>query len=437
MKKRLLACALAVLMLVSCMTLAGAEETKKITFMGWGSDSEIAAFNVMIDAYEAAYPGVEVEYIVVADNEFDTKLQAMIGAGECPDVFYCNIDNMMKYAATGNLLSLTEYVENNEIFEPENVWACLNGLYRFDGENQGSGDVYALPKDVSAFPIFYNVDLFKAAGVTPPTKEDPWDWNEFLDAAKKLTSGEGDAKIYGTGAYSLESAIWSNGGEWVDQETLTKVMITEPAFTDALQWCADLMLVHGVAPTPAESTALSDYDRFKQGKLAMVGAGTWSLADFWANCDFEWDVMNWPVSPNTGKTEIWFGSAGLAVSATTENALEACNLAAYLAFNRDSQRTAYQMGQAIPMLKDMAYGEYSEHESKPASKEVFFDILENHARLATQSRTFNQEWFAEFNSNTAAVFKGEMTAVEYCESIAETVQQLLDESIEQKAEYAF
>jgi len=27
--------------------------------------------------------------------------------------------------------------------------------------------VYALPKDVSAFPIFYNVDLFKAAGVTP------------------------------------------------------------------------------------------------------------------------------------------------------------------------------------------------------------------------------------------------------------------------------
>ena len=437
MKKRLLACILAALMLVACVLPAAAEETKKITFMGWGSDSEIAAFNVMIDAYEAAYPGVEVEYIVVADNEFDTKLQAMIGAGQCPDVFYCNIDNMMKYAATGNLLSLTDYVENNEIFEPENVWACLNGLYRFDGENQGAGDVYALPKDVSAFPIFYNVDLFKAAGVTPPTEEDPWDWNEFLDAAKKLTSGEGDEKIYGTGAYSLESAIWSNGGEWVDQETLTKVMITEPAFTEALQWCADLMLVHGVAPTTAESTALSDYDRFKQGKLAMVGAGTWSLADFWANCDFEWDVMNWPVSPKTNETEIWFGSAGLAVSATTKNQLEACNLAAYLAFNRDSQRTAYEMGQEIPMLKDMAYGEYTEHDSKPASKAVFFDILENHARLATQSRTFNQEWFAEFNSNTAAVFNGEMTAVEYCESIAETVQQLLDESIEQKAEYAF
>lgn len=410
-------------------------EKTHISFMGWGTDSEIAAYEAMIAQFEEAYPDVEVEYIVVADNEFDTKLQTMIGAGECPDVFYCNIDKMMKYAATGNLYDLTEYVENNEIFSPDNVWSCLNDLYRYDGETQGQGSIYALPKDVSAFPIFYNVDLFEAAGVTPPTAENPWDWNDFLEAAKKLTTGEGDNKIYGTGAYSLESAVWSNGAEWLDP-TLTEVKITDPAFTEALQWCADLSLVHGVAPTPAESSALSDYDRFKQGKLAMVGAGTWSLADFWENCDFEWNVMNWPVSPNTGESAIWFGSAGLAVSSTTKAPEAACNLAAYLAFNEDAQRTAYQMGQAIPMLKDMATGEFAEMDKYPADKQVLFDMLENNARLATQSRTFNQEWFNEFNSNTAAVFNGEMSAQEYCASINDTVQQLLDESIEQKAEYA-
>lgn len=148
-------------------------EKTHISFMGWGTDSEIAAYEAMIAQFEEAYPDVEVEYIVVADNEFDTKLQTMIGAGECPDVFYCNIDKMMKYAATGNLYDLTEYVENNEIFSPDNVWSCLNDLYRYDGETQGQGSIYALPKDVSAFPIFYNVDLFEAAGVTPPTAEDP------------------------------------------------------------------------------------------------------------------------------------------------------------------------------------------------------------------------------------------------------------------------
>lgn len=403
--------------------------------MGWGTDSEIATFKKMIAQFEAKYTDVDVEYDVVADKEFDTKLQTMIGANECPDVFYCSIDKMMKYAATGSLYKLTDYVANNDIFDPDNVWDCLINLYRFDGKTQGKGDIYALPKDVSVFPVFYNADMFKAAGITAPTEDKPWDWNDYLKAAQKLTTGTGSNKVYGSGAYSIESAVWSNGGEWVDQDTLSKVEIDQSAFTEALQWCADLSLKYHVAPTTAESTSLSDYDRFKQGKLAMLGAGTWSLSDFWTNCKFNWDVMNWPVSPKTHKSSIWFGSAGLAVSAKTKNATAACNLAAYLAFNEDAQRTAYTMGQAIPMLKDMANGEYAKSTLKPASKQVFFDILTKHARLATQSRTFNQEWFTEFNSNVSSVFTGKMTAKQYCQSEKSKVQKLLDDSITQRDEY--
>ena len=82
------------------------------------------------------HPGVE-RHIVVADNEFDTKLQTMIGSGECPDVFYCSIDKMMKYAITGNLYDMTSYVENNDIFDPENVWDCLIDLYRQEQGQSG------------------------------------------------------------------------------------------------------------------------------------------------------------------------------------------------------------------------------------------------------------------------------------------------------------
>ena len=167
-------------------------EKTKISFMGWGTDSEIKTYQTLIDQFEEKYPDVEIEYIVVADNEFDTKLQTMFGAGEAPDVFYCGVDNMMKYAATGNLYDMTDFVKNNEIFDADNIWPALIDLYKYDGKNQGSGSIYALPKDVSVFPIFYNVDLFKEAGITPPTIDDPWDWNDYLDAAQKLTSGEGD-----------------------------------------------------------------------------------------------------------------------------------------------------------------------------------------------------------------------------------------------------
>ena len=33
-------------------------------------------------------------------------------------------------------------------------------------------------KDISAFPVFYNKDMFEAAGITPPTAEEPWDGND-------------------------------------------------------------------------------------------------------------------------------------------------------------------------------------------------------------------------------------------------------------------
>lgn len=411
------------------------EDKVEISFMGWGTDAEIATFQAMIDQFEDMYTGVEVEYITVADNEFDTKLQSMIGSGTSPDVFYVPIDNLMKYAASGALYDISDYVANNDVFDVDNIWDSLIDLYRFDGLNQGSGPIYALPKDVSVFPIFYNVDMFEAANITPPTNEDPWDWDDFLDAATKLTNGTGDDKVYGTGAYSLESAVWSNGAEWIDQETLTEIQVTDPKFIEAMQWCADLRLVHEVAPTAAESSALGDWDRYKQGKLAMVGSGTWSISDAWNNIDFEWDVMNWPVSPNTGKSEIWFGSAGIGVSAATKHAEASQNLAAFLSFNEEAQRTAYTMGQAIPMLKDMAQGDYSEFEKGPKSKDVLFYILENSARLASQSRTFNQEWFAEFNSGSADVFEGRQTASDYVTSIAPTLQSLLDDSIAQKLEF--
>jgi len=406
-------------------------EKTKITFMGWGADAEVATFQAMIDEFEKVYTDVQVEYIVVPSSDYDTKLQTMIASGDQPDVFYCSVDYIMKYAATGNLYDMTDYVAKNDIFDQTNVWPKAIDLYRFDGTGLGKGSIYALPKDISAYAVVYNKDLFKSAGITAPTKETPWTWDDYLAAAKKLTSGEGDSKVYGTSMYSLESAVWSNGADWLDS-TLSKVTIDTPEFINALQWVADLRLVQGVAPTAAEETSFSSYDRFLQGKLGMMGLGSWGSADLWKNCKFEWDIMAWPVSPSTGKNAIWFGSAGLAVSPNSKNIEASCNLAAYLAFNKDAQKTSYTSGQSVPTLLDMANGEYLKMDSMPKNKQAFLDILADYGRLATQSRTFNQEWWSEFNSGIDDVYTGAMTAEDYCKSVKGSVQDLLDKSIEQQ-----
>ncbi len=399
----------------------------KLKFMGWGNDAEVDTFQKMIDQFEAENEDVEVEYIVVPSDDYDTKLQNMISAGDQPDVFYIGVDNLMKYAATGNLYDLSNYIKDNEVFDADNVWSNAIDIYKYDGEKLEEGPNYALPKDVSAFSVVYNKDLFDKAGIVPPTEDDPWDWNDYLDAAKKMTEGD----VYGTSMYSLESAVWSNGADWLD-DSLKKVNFTDSKFTEALQFVADLRSKYHVAPSSSEEESLSSNDRFMQGKLGMMGVGSWSTADLWNNCDFEWNLMDWPVSPNTGEKAVWFGSAGLAVSPTSEDTDMACKLAAYLAFNEDAQRTSYESGMSVPTLKDMANGEYLEMDKAPKNKKAFLNVLDDYGRLATQSRTYNQERWGEFNTGIDSVYDGEVTAKEYCDSMKDSVQQLLDKSIEQQ-----
>jgi multiple sugar transport system substrate-binding protein len=431
MKKRSAAVAVfaaAALVLSGCSAAQSGSGDHKITFMGWGSDTEIAVFEDMIAQYEDKYPEVTVEYITVPAADFQTKLQTMIASNNTPDVFYLAPENVMPFADSGIIADLSQYVEDNELFEADNVWQKALDMYRYDGTTPGEGAYYGLPKDIGPFALAYNKDLFDAAGITAPEPGDPWTWDEFVAAAKTLTTGSGDEKVYGSAPYSLESAVWSNGGDWLNADH-TEVTVTDPEFVEALQWVADLSLVEGVVPTSEEESSLPSFQRFMEGKTAMMGVGPWNQGGFWADAAFEWDLMTWPVSPATDEPAIWYGGIGFAVSNKSDDKEDASNLAAFLAFNEDAQRTNMEQGQAIPNLIDMTENEYLTSDKLPANKQEFIRIIEDYGRRATQTYTYNSEWFGLFNSNLASVWTGEQTAEEYTASVTEEMQGMLDEGI--------
>lgn len=422
----------AALVLAGCTAAPASSGDRTLTFMGWGAPGEVAVFEDMIAQYEKAYPGVAVKYINVPAADFSTKLQTMIASRKTPDVFYLTPENVMPYATSGVIADLTSYVEDNKIFDPANVWQKAINMYRYDGSTPGKGAVYGLPKDIGPYALAYNKDMFDAAGITAPTADDPWTWNEFVAAAKKLTSGSGTDKVYGSSAYSLESAVWSNGADWLNADR-TKVTVTDPAFVKALQWVADLSLVEGVVPTPEEESALGSYQRFVDRKLGMMGVGPWNQGGLWKDASFQWDLMPWPVSPRTGQEATWYGGVGFAVSNRSVNKKDASNLAAFLAFNRDAQRTNMQQGQAVPNLIDMTRNNYLTSDKPPANKQEFVRIIKDYGRRATQTYTYNSEWFTLFNQNIASVWRGEQTAAQYTASLQPKMQSLLDAGIaEQK-----
>ncbi|MGV8968408.1 MAG: ABC transporter substrate-binding protein [Cellulomonas sp.] len=429
----IVAIAAAALGLSACGGSQPTSGDRDISFMGWGSPQEVAVFKDMITQFEKENPGVTVDYINVPAADFPSKLQTMIASKKTPDVFYLAPENVMPWADSGIVADLSGFVADNEVFDESNVWAKAIDMYRFDGTTPGEGAIYGLPKDIGPFSLAYNKDLFDAAGITAPDPDSPWTWDEFVAAAKKLTTGEASDKVYGSAAYSLESAVWSNGADWLNADH-TKVTVTAPAFVEALQWVADLSLVEGVVPSAEEESSLGSFQRFLDGKIGMMGIGPWSQGQFWDEADFAWDIMPWPVSPRTNEPATWYGGVGLAVASSSQDKEDASKLAAYLAFDENAQRSNMEKGQAVPNLIDMTQNEYLAMDKAPANKQEFVRIIENYGRRATQTYTYNSEWFTQFNADVQSVLLGEQTAAEFTASIEPDMQALLDEGISEQGQ---
>lgn len=355
-------------------------------------------------------------------------MTTLISSGKVPDVFYVGGPEFYRFAEAGTLLNIQSYLDQTSLFNPDNVWKQAMDRYRFDGSKVGAGDLYGLPKDVGPWAFVYNKDLFDDAGVPyPSATAGEWTWDDMLEAAQKLTvdnNGDGKPEQYGVGAYSLESAVWGNGGEYIDYATGT-VKVNEPAFYEAMQFVADLNLKYKVSPNQEAEQAMNAYTRFINGQLGMFAMGPWDQPAFW-ELPFDWDIAAWPASPNTGQTATWLGSMGFAVSAKSKHPQEAFDLAAFLSLDEQGQRENYQLGQAVPNLINMAEGEFKEMDKGPQTRQVFLDIIQDYGRPNVIAFSKDTQWMDTFNQNASKVWNGEMSAKDFTAQIQPKMQELYD-----------
>ncbi|GIP26404.1 sugar ABC transporter substrate-binding protein [Paenibacillus sp. J23TS9] len=400
-----------------------------IEFMGWGGDSEKAVFEKLIASYMKKYPNKKVKYTVVPPAEYYQKLDTLIAAKKTPDVFYAGGAHFNKLVSSGVLLNLESQLSSSELVDTNNVWKQGLDRYRYDGSKVGSGDLYGLPKDVGPWALAYNKDLFDKAGLPyPSAKAGEYTWDNMIADAKKLTVTNERGKIdtFGVAAYSTESAVWANGGDWVDP-TSGKITIDTPEFAEAMQFVADLSLVHKVSPSPDDEKAQNGYARFVAGKVAMFPMGPWDQPGFW-DLPFQWDIAAWPASPNTGKTATWLGSLGFVVSKNTEYPEDSFALASYLSLDKDSQKENYVLGQAVPNLIDMAKGEFMEVDKAPHTRQVFIDIIEDYGRPPIEVSSKNTKWLDTFWQDASQVWNGKKTAAEFVKEEQPKLQKLYDEN---------
>lgn len=212
-----------------------------------------------------------------------TNLQAAIAARRPPAV-----------AVVG--YSAVDYVMNNFPFVPAaqmpGVQEILNSyspkLLALGGQKDGKQQ--GLPYSLSVPVIYYNADLFKAAGLDPDKFPTTWDGVLQAALAIKARTGKFGLMLWNGDTWLIQGLVESNGGRFLSTDNKT-VMLNSAAAKEALQFYSDLINVHKVTPLITFREAEASFYR---GEIAMQVASIGALQNYLRSSNFDVRTAAWP-----------------------------------------------------------------------------------------------------------------------------------------------
>ncbi len=326
MNKKMLTAAVVSAMFVGLAGTAvvNADDVVELTFMGWeASPLETKAVEDGIAAFEAQYPNIKVNYTPgLAGAEYNAKILSSAAAGALPDVMFVSAESYRQIVAAGALLDITDLFDDDYPFD--DFIESSRTIMDIDGHIYGVSSCTVSPI------VYYNRDVFDAAGIAYPSANPDtcWTIDEFRELAKQLTTDD----VYGV--YGLESVsdtlnaqILSNGGSRYNAD-FTESTINSPEAAEVLNTIKAIREEDGSAPDASTlaSVGMSAAQMLETGKVAMLVDGSWALQELAAS------GMNIGMAPlpNYG-TALTTGQAHLhCISSTTPHQEEAWQFLQFL-----------------------------------------------------------------------------------------------------------
>ena len=347
--------------LAGCSAPAADDGPVTITYSNFisngGNEDNLAK---IVDAFEKANPDIKVEVTTLPYSDYGTALQTDLAAGTQADVF--DIDGVSNYGP----------LQENGVLAPlEGVDTSVynKGLVE---QYATDGTQYALPTSFSDVVLYYNKDLFDAAGVEYPTAD--WTWADETAAATKITDAA--AGVWGDHqpvTYNEYYKVLVQNGESFLNKDGTAVAFNTPGGIEAAHWLVDKSGT--TMPTIEQGQGTADFDTnlFKDGKLGMLHTGIWVFGTF-ADGPANWDIA---VEPGNGTTANAVFSNAVGVSATSKHLEAAQKWAEFLSSSDDEVNVRLDAGWELPTIADTAKLNTYLEKGKPDNRQAVFDAAEN------------------------------------------------------------
>ncbi len=335
---------------------AAGGDVQEITFMVWddleaSSDLITRGYKDSVDRFNADFEGrYHCTPITTNLEEYYTKLNALVAAGETPDVFIVSPGpNLDDYVLPGVAAKLDDYLADGwkDTFTSDAVFA--GGTY---GSNAPSGEgIYAVPLNIAAACVFYNTEMFEQAGAAVPAT-----FSELLDACQKLQdAGFTPITISAGTAWCLSMVagylcdrnglnlddVAAHNTDWMDEKVIN-------AGNQIQQLSAYFQ------PTAAGDDNDIATAAFYNGEAAILIQGSWAIGQINGNCEEGFadkvGVFAFPAvdGSSADPNRVIAKSDSLAMSATSTHPEAAVQLMKYFTDDAAQKYTA-EVGGKIPV----------------------------------------------------------------------------------------
>ncbi len=335
---------------------------------------EAAVYGEISDQLSAELDGVTLTY-EPGSNEgagYQQTLLTNLSAGTAPDVFWVPGTDVADFASRGVILDLREYADatghNDADFYPGPMGHLTTEL----ATGQPGNALWGLPRDVSTFGLYVNLDLIAEAGVANPLELEAagdWDLDAFNEVVDGVAALGGEIKGYGQSAWWGPYGAWLNnagGGFFTDDRTACGLDSDESiAGLSALRdlYSGDAVIPYGEDPEAP----------FRAGTVGMFQNGRWATPGI-RTVDFNWDVVGLP-SGSAGPGN-WLFWGAYVVNADTADPEAAWALVQALT-EASVQAQISELGANIPSRVSQEALDAFLTFTPPANNQAFLDGLSN------------------------------------------------------------
>jgi multiple sugar transport system substrate-binding protein len=163
-----------------------------------------------VKVFEELHPNISIELL----QPDAAKFQAMMAAGQPPDIWRTQAPLVPQWAKRGQLLNLDKYFNQSDLIHPADLTPA-NNYYRFKNGKLGVGPRYGMVKDWSPDEtVWVNTDFFKGTGIHIPGPTDRWTYDDLWEIALKLKKKNPSTK------WILDVA---NSYAWIDRHVMVQL----------------------------------------------------------------------------------------------------------------------------------------------------------------------------------------------------------------------